>query len=76
MIGVSLNKEDFVPLGVNVFIFVYIYIYLYTNREIMVETKLTTVKILKNVYSKFKRLSFESDITLQKLVNRAVEKSM
>ena len=36
----------------------------------MVETKLTTVKILKNVYSKFKRLSFESDITLQKLVNR------
>ena len=54
--------------------FCYIYIYLYTNREIMVETKLTTVKILKNVYSKFKRLSFESDITLQKLVNRAVDK--
>ena len=40
----------------------------------MVETKLTTVKILKNVYSKFKRLSFESDTTLQKLVNRAVDK--
>ena len=40
----------------------------------MVETKLTTVKNLKNVYSKFKRLSFESDITLQKLVNRAVDK--
>ena len=40
----------------------------------MVETKLTTVKILKNVYSKFKRLSFESAITLQKLVNRAVDK--
>ena len=40
----------------------------------MVETKLTTVKILKNVYSKFKRLSFESDITLLKLVNRAVDK--
>ena len=40
----------------------------------MVETKLTTVKILKNVYSKFKRLSIESDITLQKLVNRAVDK--
>ena len=40
----------------------------------MVETKLTTVKMLKNVYSKFKRLSFESDITLQKLVNRAVDK--
>ena len=57
-----------------IFRFRYIYIYLYTNREIMVETKLTTVKILKNVYSKFKRLSFESDITLQKLVNRAVDK--
>ena len=40
----------------------------------MVETKLTTVKILKNVYSKFKRLSFESDITLQKLVNNKVDK--
>ena len=40
----------------------------------MAETKLTTVKILKNVYSKFERLSFESDITLQKLVNRAVDK--
>jgi|TARA_B100001996_G_C18642777_1_gene586266 hypothetical protein len=40
----------------------------------MVETKLTTVKILKNVYSKFKSLSFDSDITLQKLVNRAVDK--
>ena len=26
------------------------------------------------VYSKFKGLSFESDITLQKLVNRAVDK--
>ena len=35
----------------------------------MVETKLTTVKLLKNVYSKFKGLSFESDITLQKLIN-------
>ena len=38
----------------------------------MVETKLTTVKILKNVYSKFKSLSFDSDITLQKLVNRSI----
>ena len=40
----------------------------------MAETKLNTVKLLKNVYSKFKGLSFESDITLQKLVNRAVDK--
>ena len=39
-----------------------------------VETKLTTVKIIKCVYSNFKRVSFESDVTLQKLVNRTVER--
>jgi hypothetical protein len=39
-----------------------------------VEVKLTTVKILKGVYSNFKRVSFESDVTLQKLVNRTVER--
>ena len=38
------------------------------------ETKLTTVKIIKDVYSKFKRISFDSNITLQKLVNRSVSK--
>jgi hypothetical protein len=38
------------------------------------EVKLTTVKILKGVYSNFKRVSFESDVTLQKLVNRTVER--
>ena len=37
-----------------------------------VETKLTTVKILKGVYSNFKQVSFESDVTLQKLVNRTI----
>ena len=40
----------------------------------MAETKLTTVKIIKDIYSKFKRLSFDSNITLQKLVNRSVNK--
>ena len=39
----------------------------------MAETKLTTVKILKDVYSKFKRVSFDSNITLQKVVNRSLE---
>ena len=39
-----------------------------------VETKLTTGKIIKGVYSNFKRVSFESDVTLQKLVNRTVER--
>ena len=37
-------------------------------------TKLTTVKILKDVYSSFKKVSFKSDVTLQKLVNRTVER--
>jgi hypothetical protein len=40
----------------------------------MANTKLTTVKIIKDIYSKFKRISFDSNITLQKLVNRSVNK--
>jgi hypothetical protein len=39
----------------------------------MTNTKLTTVKIVKDVYSKFKQLSFDSNITLQKLVNRSLD---
>jgi len=37
-------------------------------------TKLTSIKILKDVYSSFKKVSFDSDVTLQKLVNRTVER--
>lgn len=40
----------------------------------MTNTKLTTVKIVKDVYSKFKQLSFDSNITLQKLVNCSINK--
>ena len=40
----------------------------------MANTKLTTVKIIKDVYSKCKRISFDSNITLQKLVNRSLDK--
>ena len=40
----------------------------------MANTKLTKVKIIKDIYSKFKRISFDSNITLQKLVNRSVDK--
>lgn len=36
--------------------------------------KLTSVKILKEVYSSFKKLSFDSDITLQKIVNRSLDR--
>jgi hypothetical protein len=40
----------------------------------IMETKLTSVKILKEVYSKFKKVSFESNMTLQKIVNRSLDK--
>ena len=40
----------------------------------MADTKLTTVKIVKDIYSSFKRISFDSNTTLQKLVNRSVHK--
>ena len=36
------------------------------------ETKLTTVKIIKDIYSRFKQVSFDSNITLQKIVNRSL----
>lgn len=36
--------------------------------------KLTTVKIIKNLYSKFKRAAFDSDMTLQRVVNRSLHK--
>ena len=38
------------------------------------DTKLTTVKIVKSVYSTFKKISFDSNMTLQKLVNRTVHR--
>ena len=37
-------------------------------------TKLTTVKIIKDIYAKFKQISFNSNLTLQKLVNRSLNK--
>lgn len=40
----------------------------------MTQTKLTTVKIIKSIYSKFKQISFDSNLTLQKLVNRSLHK--
>ena len=35
--------------------------------------KLTTVKVLSENYSKFKLKTIDSEMTLQKLVNRAIE---
>lgn len=40
----------------------------------MSEFKLTTVKIIKSIYPDFKKISFDSGITLQKLVNRSMHR--
>ena len=37
-------------------------------------TKLTTVKIIKEIYNSFKKKSIDSNITLQKLVNRSLHR--
>jgi hypothetical protein len=37
------------------------------------ETKLTSVNVLDDVYTKFKLTSIENSINLQKLVNRALD---
>ena len=38
----------------------------------MKETKLTTVKILSELYNNFKKETIENEFTLQKLVNRSI----
>jgi hypothetical protein len=37
-------------------------------------TKLTSVKINRETYSSFKKMSFDSNITLQTIVNRTLER--
>lgn len=37
------------------------------------EVKLTSVNILKDVYIEFKRKTLETDVTLQKIVNRTLD---
>ena len=39
----------------------------------MDNTKLTSVKIIKNLYDSFKLKTVNTDITLQKLTNRALD---
>ena len=39
---------------------------------IKTDIKLTSVKIVKDLYNKFKHVSLDSDINLQQLVNRCV----
>lgn len=38
------------------------------------KTKLTTVKILENIYNDFKRKSIDTGMTLQRIVNRSMAK--
>ena len=38
-----------------------------------IEAKLTSVKIVKKNYSNFKKVTSETDLTLQKFVNRALD---
>ena len=38
------------------------------------ETKLTSVKIITDLYKKFKGVSLNEEFTLQKLVNRSMDK--
>jgi hypothetical protein len=37
------------------------------------DTKLTSVKILKELYKKFKSCNLDDEFTLQKLVNRSMD---
>ena len=37
------------------------------------ESKLTSVKIIDKNYKDFKRLTIDSDITLQKIINRSID---
>jgi hypothetical protein len=42
------------------------------KKKVIGELKLTTVKIFEDKYHRFKEESLDSDMTLQKLVNRSV----
>ena len=55
-------------------IYLYVYIrYIISNgRKIKKDTKLTTVKILNELYNSFKKETIENEFTLQKLVNRSM----
>ncbi len=48
------------------------YIYLYIQIQKDMDVKLTSVKILKDLYSSFKRTTLDDKMSLQKLVNRSL----
>ena len=49
-------------------LFIYIHIY-----RIMKEDKLTSVKVINELYRKFREKSIRDDFSLQKLVNRSLD---
>ena len=52
------------------------YIYVYIKRENMSrnnEEKLTSVKLIDELYKKFREKSIRDDFSLQKLVNRSID---
>ena len=51
-----------------------IYIYVYMEIIMISETKLTSVKIIADLYKKFKVVALNEEFTLQKLVNRSMDK--
>ena len=46
---------------------------MYIYRGFIMNYKLTSVKILKELYKNFKTSTIESEFTLQKLVNRSMD---
>jgi len=48
--------------------------YIYDGEIIMKNTKLTSVKILENLYERFKLNTVNTKMTLQKLTNRSVDR--
>ena len=42
------------------------------NMAIKTETKLTSVKIVENLYNEFRHASLDNNINLQQLVNRCI----
>ena len=50
----------------------YIFIYVYKWSYIMNEVKLTSVKVINELYKKFKNKTIDDEFSLQKLVNRTL----
>ena len=50
----------------------YILIYVYKWSYIMNEVKLTSVKVINELYKKFKNKTIDDEFSLQKLVNRTL----